>query len=79
MSLFTPEELAAQFKEITLFCQQLCQILVQEIRRKANVENTREAAESVYDLLKGSPPDSRGWVLLKSVIFIVNRFFFLII
>lgn len=73
MSMFTPDELAIHFKEMIVFCHQLCTILVQEIRRRANVENTREAAGSVYNFLKASPPDSRGWVLLKSIIFITNR------
>ena len=73
MSMFTPDELAQQFKELVLFAGQLADLLVQELKRRANVEDTREAAAEVYAFLAPSPPDARGWVMLKSVVFIVNR------
>uniref|UniRef100_A0A915E805 WD repeat and FYVE domain-containing protein 3 n=1 Tax=Ditylenchus dipsaci TaxID=166011 RepID=A0A915E805_9BILA len=71
MSMYTPDELGSQFKEMIPFCNQLCTSLVSEIRRCANLENTRQAAERVYAVLRPSA-ECRGWTLLKSIIFIVN-------
>lgn len=73
MSIYTPDDLAIQFKELILFTQQVCDILVTEIRRHANVENTCKAASAVDEFLLPTLPDSRGWVLLKSFVFILNR------
>jgi cytochrome c-type biogenesis protein CcmH/NrfG len=40
--------------------------------RRANSENTREAALAVYTFLRAEPDDSRGWMLLKAIIFLTN-------
>ncbi|KAL3072845.1 hypothetical protein niasHS_017819 [Heterodera schachtii] len=72
MSHFTPDELCAQFKECLSFTTQIAEELVHEIRRRANSENTREAALAVYEFIRAEPTDARGWMLLKTVIFISN-------
>lgn len=74
MSTYTPDELAIQFKELILFTQQVCDILVTEIRRRANVENTCDAASAIDEFFLPTSPNSFGWVLLKSFAFILNRF-----
>ena len=70
--MYTPDEVAAQFKEMPTFCAQMCEILVQEIRKRATKVNTTEAAESIYEFLRASPPDARGWTMVKSIAFMVN-------
>lgn len=70
--MYTPDELLVQFKELNLFCAYLSDNLVQEIRRRANNESTKEAAISIHEFLKAETPDSRGWVLLKSISFITS-------
>uniref|UniRef100_A0A914HM60 WD repeat and FYVE domain-containing protein 3 n=1 Tax=Globodera rostochiensis TaxID=31243 RepID=A0A914HM60_GLORO len=72
MSHFTPDELCAQFKECLSFTTHIAEELVHEIRRRASSENTREAALAVYEFVRAEPIDARGWMLLKTVIFISN-------
>uniref|UniRef100_A0A183C1L8 Uncharacterized protein n=1 Tax=Globodera pallida TaxID=36090 RepID=A0A183C1L8_GLOPA len=72
MSHFTPDELCAQFKECISFTTYIAEELVHEIRRRASSENTREAALAVYEFVRAEPIDARGWMLLKTVIFISN-------
>lgn len=73
MSTYTPDELAIQFKELISFTHQICDILVTEIHRRVNNEDTREAAYAVDKFLSPFYSDSRGWILLKSLAFILNR------
>ncbi|KAI6233884.1 Beige/BEACH domain protein [Aphelenchoides fujianensis] len=72
MSMYTPDELCANFKEAAAFSNSIAESLVHEIRRRANNEATNEAASSVHAFLRAHPPDARGWVLLKSLNFLVS-------
>lgn len=72
MHLYTPDEVAAQFKEMPAFCGQMSELLVQEIRKRATKTNTVEAAESIHSFLRANPPDARGWTMVKAVAFMVN-------
>ena len=77
MHMYTPDELLVHFKEIVPFCGYLSDYLVHEIRRRANNESTNEAAAAIYEFLKANPPDSKGWVLLKAISFLVSRFVYI--
>ncbi|KAI6229287.1 Beige/BEACH domain-containing protein [Aphelenchoides besseyi] len=72
MSMYTPDELCSNFKEVAQFSAAIADVLVNEIRRRANNESTNEAASSVYEFLRAHPLDSRGWLLLKSLNFVVS-------
>lgn len=76
MHSYTPDDLCAQFNEIGPFSLLLAESLVHEIRRRANNESTNVSAASVYEFLRAYPADSRGWVLLKSLNFVVSRLVF---
>lgn len=80
--MFTPDDLAVQFKELVLFTQHLCEIIVLEIRQRANVENTGVAALAVHTFLRPPiqvdgeilPSSNRGWMILNAISFILHRF-----
>ena len=72
-SIYTPDELGVQFKESAAFATALADVLVHEIRRRANNEQTAEAAASIYAFLRPHTPDARGYSLVKAVNFLVNR------
>lgn len=73
MHSYTPDDLCVQFNEIAQFTSLLTEYLVHEIRRRANNESTQLSAASVYEFLRAFPSDSRGWLLLKSLNFVVSR------
>jgi hypothetical protein len=74
MHLFTPDDLCGQFNEITQFTTLLAESFVHEIRRRANHESTQISASSVYEFIRPQSSATRGWILLKSLNFVVSRY-----
>ena len=72
MHFYTPDDLVCQFKEANEFLLLSSEVLVQEIKKRASHESTLEAAKNVYILLQANPPDSFGWLLIKSISFIIS-------
>ena len=72
MSLYTPEELVLNFKEFGSFCSYIADLFVREIQCLANNKMMNEASSAVYSFLSPKP-DSRGWLILKTIVFLVNR------
>ncbi|KAK0399841.1 hypothetical protein QR680_003241 [Steinernema hermaphroditum] len=70
MSMYKPEELIVNFKELCLFTSHLCRILVQEIRIRASNQSTEQAAELIAKYLQPDCGESKGWMLLSSLRYI---------
>uniref|UniRef100_A0A914ZRD5 WD repeat and FYVE domain-containing protein 3 n=1 Tax=Parascaris univalens TaxID=6257 RepID=A0A914ZRD5_PARUN len=73
MSMYScPEEIVEQFRELCPFAGHLCRHLVQEMRVRAANQSTEMAALAISAFLLPEAPDSRGWLLLRSVHYIVS-------
>lgn len=68
------EEIVDDFKELCAFTGHLCRYLVQELRIRAANQNTELAALSISQFLLPDTSDSRGWILLSSVHYIISTF-----
>ncbi|CAB3409518.1 unnamed protein product [Caenorhabditis bovis] len=71
MSMYSPSQLSADFKEIVHFATFLCSVLVKEVRQRAASHGTTEAASSIAQYLRPGT-ESKGWMILEAIRFLMS-------
>ncbi|ULT96044.1 hypothetical protein L3Y34_004591 [Caenorhabditis briggsae] len=71
MSMYTPQQLVAEFKEVVHFATFLCSVLVKEVRQRAASTGTIEAAQSIAEFLRPGT-DLKGFSILDAIRFLLS-------
>lgn len=71
MSMYTPQQLASEFKEVVHFATFLCSVLVKEVRQRAASTGTIEAAQSIAEFLRPGT-ELRGFSILEAIRFLLS-------
>ncbi|CAI2350201.1 unnamed protein product [Caenorhabditis sp. 36 PRJEB53466] len=71
MSMYTPQQLSAEFKEVVHFATFLCSVLVKEVRQRAASTGTIEAAQSIAEFLRPGT-ELKGWPILEAIRFLLS-------
>lgn len=71
MSMYTPQQLNAEFKEVVHFATFLCSVLVKEVRQRAASTGTIEAAQSIAEFLRPGT-ELKGYTILEAIRFLLS-------
>uniref|UniRef100_A0A1I7TDI9 WD repeat and FYVE domain-containing protein 3 n=1 Tax=Caenorhabditis tropicalis TaxID=1561998 RepID=A0A1I7TDI9_9PELO len=71
MTMYSPRQLASEFKEVVHFATFLCSVLVKEVRQRAASTGTIEAAQSIAEFLRPGT-ELKGYSILEAIRFLLS-------